>query len=642
MRRRDFLATLGAGAAAAGLPRAADAVSVTQNLGISVTGQTSGGALIPANRVTDWTNPGMTSRGGIPNRSTIFTTLSPLGGGQMDDSQITAAIAACPDGQVVQLTAGVFLINGGAGYQGIIINRNNVTLRGAGPGQGLATGNGGVFVTDPTATQLKKVNFDGATAPIMINTVDPFQNNVSINLAADAPLNTNTITLASNPFYVGEFLLIDQITDNDPDVYWGVANDPPGGGTRRSFCRQDRSLCQIIEVVGVSGDTITTAAPVHCTFSTAYTAQVTRFDPSRATITGVGIEELYMYGGGGGHGHMLLANCAYCWIKHCDLHWFTGHTISLESCYRCEIRDSYLHETPDPNPGGGGYILDMTTGTADCLVENNISWYGNKNIVMRAAGGGNVIAYNYMDDAFGATYPDLPEAALNCEHFTTSHMELCEGNYAPNYTAGDFWGNNIDITLFRNHLSAIRAAHPPLSTFVTTDGKPYVDIGNPRFAISVHAHCYRQNFVGNILGKQGQQLISVHTAQYNQAQTSFVYEQINNLDGEGGEVPMWYIGAEQDTTAGPCQCWTFQPTTYQTVLREGNWDWVTQKQRWHGIGGFGPTDTSTPQPIPNSMYLSSKPAFFGSNTWPWVDPSSGTTYVLPAKARFDSGNYNAV
>ena len=41
--------------------------------------------------------------------------------------------------------------------------------------------------------------------------------------------------------------------------------------------------------------------------------------------------------------------------------------------------------------------------------------------------------------------------------------------------------------------------------------------------------------------------------------------------------------------------------------------------------------------IPNSMYLTSKPAFFGSNPWPWVDPTTGTTYTLPAKARYDAG-----
>ena len=638
MRRRDFI--IGAGAAA-GLMRAGNAAQVSQNLAISVTGQPPPGGIIPANRMTDWTKPGMTARGGIPHRTTIFRTLSPSGGD--DDQQITAAIAACPDGQVVQLTAGVFRINGGDGFRGCIFNRNNVTLRGVGPGRGLGTGNGGVFVPDSTATQLYKYNFQGSTAPILVNLTDPYQNNVSINLAADAVLNTNTITLVSNPFQVGEFLLIDQVTDNDPDVYWGDCQDPPGGGSRRWYCRQDRSLQQIIEVVAVNGNTITAATPMHCTFTPTYQAQVTRFDPHQPTIQGIGIEDLMIYGGGGGHGCINMVNTAYSWVKHVECHWFNGGAVQVNSCYRLEIRDSYFHEAQDCNPGGAGYIMDFQQATADCLIENNISWYGNKNITMRGCGGGNVVAYNYMDDSFGPNYPDLPEVGLNTEHFPTSHMELVEGNYSHNFGAGDFWGTPTDITVFRNHCSAIRAAHPPLNTFTTSDGViPYCDIGNPRLAITVHAHAYRHNFVGNILGKQGQQLLHIHTPTYNADQTSWNYERIDQLAPDG-EVPMWYIGVEQDTNClATNPQWTFQPTTIQTVLRQGNFDWFTQKQRWHGIGGFGPTDANPPLPIPNSLYLSAKPAFFGNNPWPWVDPSTGATYVLPAKARFDSGNYNNV
>ena len=34
--------------------------------------------------------------------------------------------------------------------------------------------------------------------------------------------------------------------------------------------------------------------------------------------------------------------------------------------------------------------------------------------------------------------------------------------------------------------------------------------------------------------------------------------------------------------------------------------------------------------IPNSFYLTSKPAFFGKKQWPWVDPTTGAIYTLPA------------
>jgi hypothetical protein len=64
-----------------------------------------------------------------------------------------------------------------------------------------------------------------------------------------------------------------------------------------------------------------------------------------------------------------------------------------------------------------------------------------------------------MDDGWGSGYPDLPEAGLNAGHYTTSHMELLEGNYCWKFQSDDYWGNEIDITLLRNHILAIRAAH---------------------------------------------------------------------------------------------------------------------------------------------------------------------------------------
>jgi hypothetical protein len=69
------------------------------------------------------------------------------------------------------------------------------------------------------------------------------------------------------------------------------------------------------------------------------------------------------------------------------------------------------------------------------------------------------------------------------------------------------------------------------------------------------------------------------------------------------------------------------------MVRDGNWDWLTSSQQWH--------TTPSTFAIPSSLYLTAKPAFFGSNPWPWVEPSTGATFVLPAKARFDAGTPNS-
>jgi len=89
----------------------------------------SSDAFLPADRSTVW-KPGMMAVGGIPARSAICATISPSGASD-DTLRIQAAINVCQTGQVVQLTAGTFLINGG-NY--LVINKG-ITLRGAGPGQ---------------------------------------------------------------------------------------------------------------------------------------------------------------------------------------------------------------------------------------------------------------------------------------------------------------------------------------------------------------------------------------------------------------------------------------------------------------------------------------------------------------------------
>jgi hypothetical protein len=570
--------------------------------------------IIPADRRTTW-NPGLDAVGGIPYRTSIYRTLSPRGGSADDTQAIQAALDTCPRGQVVKLSVGTFNIN----ESGLHLMRTDCTLRGSGTGA-FGSGAGG--------TRLIKADRDSnRNYGVLYVGHNPTQFSASINLAADATKGTSSLTVASNPgITVGEIVLIDQVTNDDPRVWWGPQHTPPGGGSRRWFIRQDRSLAQIMEVTAVRGNTVTFSTPFHIAFNTKYAAQLSRY--AEPVLHRVGIEDLYVYGGmgGDGHGNVSVSLCAYCWVRNVEAHWSVGTSIGFYGTFRSVLRDSYVHETPDPNPGGSGYLVGLNWAASDNLVENNVMWSGNKNIVMRATGGGNVIAYNYMDDAYGGAYPNSPEAGLNAGHYTTPHMELLEGNYSHNYKGDSFWGNSIYITVFRNHLSGLRAAHPPLNAYMH-GVYPYMDLQG-RTAVDIQAHSDYTNLVGNVLGFRGQSLLSYNQGGYSYVQRSWLYEELVEF-ARNGEVPMWSIGGQQ---AGG---WTWVATTHQTQLREGNWDWVTRSQRWHGIGGTA--GSGKPQAIPDSLYLTGKPGFFGSNPWPWVDPASGSVSPLPAKLCFEQG-----
>src|SRR5918994_6220387 len=97
-------------------------------LGCLAVAATATGEILPAQRRTTW-NPGIP--GGIPPRSTVCATIqaATFGNGTINaTAAIQAAIDACPAGQVVQLSAGDFLVNGA---EPITIDKG-IVLRGAG------------------------------------------------------------------------------------------------------------------------------------------------------------------------------------------------------------------------------------------------------------------------------------------------------------------------------------------------------------------------------------------------------------------------------------------------------------------------------------------------------------------------------
>jgi hypothetical protein len=351
--------------------------------------------------------------------------------------------------------------------------------------------------------------------------------------------------------------------------------------------------------------------------------------------------------------------CTYSWVKNVESYWSIGTGIGLYGCYRCEVRDSFMHETPSPNPGGGGYLSGMNIWSSDCLFENCIMWQGNKQIVMRGAGSGNVVGYCYMDDAFGSTYPESPEAGANAAHYGTTLFPLIEGCYSHNYQGDTFWGGSYCVTVHRNWLSGIRGCSPTgttasnsstsaLQSYTTNQGGtiyPYGDYLGRRM-VDIDYGSINHNFVGNVLGLSGQSLLTYTSATFNTAQTQWVYEQLDTNPNQTTDVTIWSIGTYQPPTGG----FTWVGGTYGTQLRSGNWDWHSSSQQWHGIGGSNEYggNLGLPYPaIPNSYYIAGTPAFFTSSsyaatTFPWVNPNNGSTAVQPARARWLNNTPNTL
>ena len=72
-----------------------------------------------------------------------------------------------------------------------------------------------------------------------------------------------------------------------------------------------------------------------------------------------GLEDLSVYGGQDDNITIRLA--IYSWVKRVESDWSIGDSVDVDSSFRCEVRDSYVHDTPNPYPAARGYLLSWTT-----------------------------------------------------------------------------------------------------------------------------------------------------------------------------------------------------------------------------------------------------------------------------------------
>jgi hypothetical protein len=103
--------------------------------------------------------------------------------------------------------------------------------------------------------------------------------------------------------------------------------------------------------------------------------------------------------------------------------------------------------------------------------------------------------------------------------------------------------------------------------------------------------CY--TIVGNVLGDRRQ-----NSAPF----SALTYEAISVVQRARSYVQKLGYNAENwNTPAGP-KC-----SPHSTLIRDGNFDYATNQIHLENV--------SAP-PLPNRLYIASKPAFFGSYVWP--------------------------
>jgi Pectate lyase superfamily protein len=618
------------------------------------------GPIPPANNVSaNWQMAGMLSVGGIPNRTTVCATVSPIGSGGDDTANIQNAINACPAGEVVNLAAGTFTVTEG----NFVLLNKGITLRGAGPGSTIIQRTNGCPPLSPSSNG----NCGSNPSPFIIVGPEQYNNWVtSTNLTADVAQGATSVQVTSaSGFSVGQIVLLDEMSNaayqpdvgvggssqiwaaSDYRVVWQKHNPSQGyddfsssqypyqantagcwfntpeapSGTQRC----DRATSELKRISAISGNTITFDSPVMISYRVAHTAQLSYFQ--MAFTANAGVESMTL--SGADNQALEFMNAANSWAYKVECTQWLGHgCIAADSSFRVQIEQFYVHDGAWPEPGGGGYALEMCCGSSEILIENGISLRTDKVIVSLGAGAGSVVAYNYMDQAFICCDSSNPaegsdgwiENGLNNAHYPGSHHALFEGNWTHQMGEDETHGNSTYNTYFRNYSTGYRTpawvnAYDK-ATINDLTGTPQGTPG-PLSPAETQLYTYWEAFIGNVLGYPG----------YSTSANGWVYE-----DATGGPA-IFVLGVGYTSgNNGPDPMAGFDTSPPGTTVAHGNYDYLTNSVHWD-------PNIST-QTLPNSLYLSSEPSFFtaGSGyTWPWVNPT-GTPqlYTLPAQARYNA------
>jgi hypothetical protein len=552
---------------------------------------------IAPSRSIDWSNAGVT--GGIPNRTAIYTTLNP----GATAAQINTALAACPSGKVVFLSAGAYNLTSGIDFNG----NDSITLRGAGPdktflvftgssacrgmGADICVGpaNSSYYVETPTHTADWTAGFAKGTTQITLS---------------------NTTGLAP-----GMVMVMDQL-NNDTDV-GGVyvcettnicSDGGPGGGEQ-----PNRAQEQYVKVTAVNGNVVTISPGVYMPNWSASQTPHAWWGTAAGFAHGLGVEDLSVdntNNTSGNRSDIYLIWAFDCWVKNVkDINSDRNHVWLYQTAHST-VRDCYFFGTK--NSASQSYGVESYMGS-DNLVENNIFQHITGPLMGGGATPGLVEAYNYAIDDYYTSLTWMQGS--NYAHAAGDGYILHEGNDGVGFTADLVHGTHNFLTAFRNYFTG-------WETGKTAQTMP----------INLYAGSRFMNMVGNVLGTP-----TYHT-NYESVPPTFTGHEtsIYRLGDNGNALPASYA----------------DPLVKSTLLRWGNWDVFTKTARFlasevpSAISQYAnpvPPDSS----LPSTLYLPGKPSWWPSTIpWPCIGPDvtggdrmtglGGHAYRNPAHVCYDT------
>jgi hypothetical protein len=294
-------------------------------------------------------------------------------------------------------------------------------------------------------------------------------------------------------------------------------------------------------------------------------------------------------------------------MKSCEVATVPGVLFDMNKGMFHEMAHCIAHDCSSTG-GGDGYALRQMM-TSHSLVYDCIDWMDHSGLVP-GGGCGNVFAYNYSHCVTSGS-PGYMLSSYG-HHTYYCYLNLWEGNIGPEFIGDSWWGNGGFQTLLRNKFDMV-------------EPNPAIDVGYDQNinCIQICRGNYFYIAAGNVIGDP---------LNASQLSDPIYYQKIPFIGPETADrahtANIWKNGYPVNTWEG------FNGTTYdayvdETLVRHGNFDYLTLTEDW---------DPAIPShAIPQSLYLASKPSWFGSLAWPGIGPDvSGRYNDNPAKARWEA------
>ncbi len=573
-------------------------------LGLAFTLKVSA-AVLPADRMIDFTQAPPGVQGGIIHRTTIYTNLADAGadptGTVPVNTILNAAVNACPSNQVVFIPAGTFLLTNRVNM------KSGITLRGAGMDQTRL-----VVLNDKSADgiyfrALPSVYTPGNNPPYS-NDVYSITGKGGTNLSlAPGPYRTN--------YTAGRFMLIDMT--NAPSLYGplGIGHDDYMGrlgGTRL--------MRQMVEILTVEhGTNLTFTPPLIWNYTNH--PQVLYMP---AMIRHAGLEDFTLTNACATNisGTLIsLDQTADCWVKNVGAHKAYTENIVLSYGFRCTIIECDIRYHAEYRHSGRAYGLLVRYASTQNLIENNTFSKLRSGLLITSTGPYNVFAYNFNAGAYNGAEDGGMLHTFGLNHGGCPWWNLWEGNVGTGFAADSHHNGSLYQIVFRNYASGWTPNPCAYRSGTATNYyQRAINIWNSNMFYSV---------VGNVLG-------SPTIGEGNSKSNAWVYEFNSSETTPRSEIPAIYKLGYMSVGVGT----EWYPATADTLFRHGNFDFYhTNVVDWQE--GYDHT-------LPASLYLTKKPDWWGDLAWPPIGPEMPDvetihlrTNLIPAQARFYGGDYGA-